>query len=185
MLHSRLNLNIYWYAHLLNLSILYVCGMCKYINGKRLFSLHISGWLAPRGVSLISRITGFCSSYRNRLRGSVAFFFFSHLPLCTLKTTSLSRLPLLLYFSVHLSLASLLPHCYAGFPSLTRCQGTCIRVHPEICWRDLNRGMIHPQMAPFPSLHFRLWILGALMPVSPSYFSSPDEYYIILMDITF
>lgn len=93
----------------------------KCVNQKRLLFAAHQWWLAPCGVPLISWITGCSSSYRNCLRVSVAFFPLHHLHhhhhhlLCSLNSTTLSPLLLPLCFpSVHLSLASRLPRCYAG-----------------------------------------------------------------------
>lgn len=153
--------------------------MCLYVwnvqmcESKSLLSLHISGWLAPRGVSLISRIRGLCSSHRIRLRGSVAFFP-PYPPFFKVSSSSPS-----LFLSLHLSLVSLLPRCHTGSPSLTSCQGTYIRVHPEICWRDLNKVWFIPRWLHFHFFFSHCEIFGALMPISIGFMPSPDKNLVI------
>lgn len=140
-----------------------------------LLSLHISGWLAPCGVSLISWITGSHSSHRIRVRGSGAFF--PPYPLFFKDHRSVSSSSPSSFLPVHLSLVSLLPRCHAGSLSLTSCQGIYMRVHPEICWRDLNKGWFIPRWLPFQLSLSDLKLRK--LHVSIGYFSSPDEYFIV------
>lgn len=142
-----------------------------------LLSLHISGWLAPCGVSLISRITGSRGSHRIRVRGSGAFF--PPYPLFFKDHRSVSSSSPSLFLSVHLSLVSLLPRCHAGSLSLTSCQGIYMRVHPEICRRDLNKGWFIPRWLPFQLSDALSDLKLGKLRVSFGYFSSPDEYFIV------
>lgn len=119
-----------------------MCKMCKCVPKKAPLAAH-QCWLAPCGVSLISWITGVCSSYRVWEAASLLppppLFFKDH------RSVSPSS-P-----SLHLSLGFLLRCCHAGSPSLTSCQGTYRSVHPEIFRRDLNKGWFIPRW-----LHFHL-----------------------------
>lgn len=127
-----------------------VCGMCESVQQKGSFCCTSAGDWLPRGVSLISRITGFCGSYREqseRLRR-----FPLPLLLCSLKTTAPAPLPLLLCTSVTRLCVS--PRRHAGFPWFNKLPGDSHESTPRNLLKGSKQGAIHPQMAPFPSQTF-------------------------------
>lgn len=83
------------------------------------------------------------------------------------------------FASLLLSLVSLA----AFFSGLTSGRESYIRAHPEMCGKDLKKGLIYPQLPLFSFPSSQTWSLGSFH-ISVGYFSSPDEFFITRTEMT-